>query len=82
MFDDASFMRKDYYFCMLSILETGQLRNRDMVVEKPFTQRWCSRWYDDACKWLRLKHQIYDTELKNLMERFVQQIKKIEHRML
>ncbi len=34
-----------------------------------------ARWYDDACKWLRLKHQIYDAGLKNLMERFVQQIK-------
>jgi putative transposase len=34
-------------------------------------------WYDDdACKWLlRLKHQVYGTELKNLMERFIQQIK-------
>ena len=27
MFDDSSFMRKDYYFCMLSILETAE-RNR------------------------------------------------------
>ena len=33
------------------------------------------RWYNDACKWLRLKHHVYDTRLKNLMERFVQQIK-------
>jgi putative transposase len=24
-------------------------------------------WYNDACKWLRLKHQVYGTELKNLM---------------
>ena len=32
-------------------------------------------WYDnDACKWLRLKHIIYKTDLKNIMERF-QQIK-------
>ena len=29
-----------------------------------------ARWYDDACKWLRLKHIVYGTELKkNLMER-------------
>jgi putative transposase len=34
-----------------------------------------ARWYNDACKWLRLKHYVYDTGLKNLMERFVQQIK-------
>ena len=33
------------------------------------------RWYNDAWKWLRLKHHVYDTRLKNLMERFVQQIK-------
>ena len=32
------------------------------------------RWYNDACKWLRLKHHVYDIRLKNLMEeRFVQQ---------
>jgi len=33
-------------------------------------------WYnDDASKWLRLKHIVYGTELKNIMERFIQQIK-------
>jgi putative transposase len=32
-------------------------------------------WYDDSCRWLRLKHQVYGTELKNLMERFIQHIK-------
>ena len=30
----------------------------------------------DACKWLRLKHQVYGTELKNVMERFIQKIKE------
>jgi putative transposase len=37
-----------------------------------------ARWYDDdddACKWLRLKHQVYGTELENVMERFIQKIK-------
>ncbi len=34
-----------------------------------------ARWYDNACKWLRLQHNVYDTELKNLMERFIQHIK-------
>ena len=34
-----------------------------------------ARWYMDACKWLRLKHQVYATELKNIMERFIQKIK-------
>ena len=32
-------------------------------------------WYNEACKWLRLKHHVYSTELKNIMERFIQQIK-------
>jgi transposase-like protein len=32
-------------------------------------------WYNDACRWLRLKHTVYGTELKNIMERFIQQIK-------
>lgn len=35
----------------------------------------CSMVYIDACKWLRLKHIVYGTELKNIMERFIQQIK-------
>ena len=33
-------------------------------------------WYnDEAFKWLRLRHIIYGTQLKNIMERFIQQIK-------
>jgi putative transposase len=50
-----------------------QLRNRYGSRKTIYTDG--ARWYNDACKWLRLKHQIYDSELKNLMERFVQQIK-------
>ncbi len=49
-----------------------QLRNR--YGRKPiFTDG--AQWYDDACKWLRLQHHVYGTELKNIMERFIQQIK-------
>jgi hypothetical protein len=33
------------------------------------------RWYITACRWLRLPHQMYGTELKNVMERFIQYIK-------
>jgi putative transposase len=33
-------------------------------------------WYNEACKWLRLPHHhLNGTKLKNLMERFIQQIK-------
>ena len=32
-------------------------------------------WYNDACKWLRLKHIVYGIELKNIMERFIRRIK-------
>jgi len=28
-----------------------------------------------ACKWLRVEHQAYGTEMKNMMERFIQYIK-------
>jgi transposase-like protein len=35
----------------------------------------CYMVYNDACKWLRLKHQVYGTELKNIIERFIQKIK-------
>lgn len=31
--------------------------------------------YNDACRWLRLPLKVYGTKLKNIMERFVQQIK-------
>ncbi|AIC14486.1 DDE-type integrase/transposase/recombinase [Nitrososphaera viennensis] len=34
-----------------------------------------AQWYNDACRWLRLRHYVYGTELKNLMERFIQHIK-------
>jgi len=35
-----------------------------------------AHWYNDACKWLRLKHIVYETAtMKNLIERFIQQIK-------
>lgn len=34
-----------------------------------------AHWYNDACKWLRLKHRVYGTEMKNMIERFIQQIK-------
>ena len=34
-----------------------------------------AHWYNDACKWLRLKHHVYGAELKNVMERFIQKIK-------
>ena len=34
-----------------------------------------AHWYHLACKWLRLKHRVYGTALKNLMERFVQYLK-------
>src|SRR5215207_84396 len=32
-------------------------------------------WYNDACRWLRLRHCVYGTDLKNIMERFIQHIK-------
>lgn len=49
-----------------------QLRNR--YGRKPiFTDG--APWYNDACRWLRLKHQIYGIEMKNVMERFIQHIK-------
>jgi putative transposase len=47
-------------------------RLRDRYGRKPvFTDG--ALWYNDACRWLRLKHHVYGTELKNLMERFIQQ---------
>jgi putative transposase len=34
-----------------------------------------ARWYNDACRWLRMPHYIYGTEWKNRMERFIQHVK-------
>jgi putative transposase len=35
-----------------------------------------ARWYNIACRWLGLPHhQMYGTELKNVIERFIQHIK-------
>lgn len=49
-----------------------KLRNR--YGRKPiFTDG--AHWYSKACRWLRLQHHVYGTKLKNLMERFIQQIK-------
>lgn len=45
-----------------------ELRNRYGSRRPIFTDG--ARWYsNDACKWLRLKHQIYGNRFKNLMER-------------
>ena len=32
-------------------------------------------WYYQVCRWLRMKQYIYESDLKNKMERFVQKIK-------
>jgi transposase-like protein len=35
-----------------------------------------SYYYDQACKWLKIRHYVYDQEDKNVMERAVQYINK------
>jgi len=74
MFDDASISRERTIFVCYQFFR--QLRNRYGNRKPIYTDG--ARWYNDVCKWLRLKHHVYDTRLKNLIERFVQQIKKIE----
>ena len=54
------------------VVNSSELRKR-FRRKRIFTDG--ARWYKDACKWLRLKHQVYSTELKNVMERFIQKIK-------
>jgi putative transposase len=47
---------------------------RDRYGSKPvFTDG--GLWYSLACRWLRLKHHVYGTEWKNIMERFIQYLK-------
>jgi len=35
-----------------------------------------AHYYDQACRWLRIKHVVYNQEDKNVMERAVQYINK------
>jgi transposase-like protein len=72
MFDDEYLSRERTIFVCYRFFR--QLRNR-YGGRKPIFTDGGARWYNDACKWLRLNHQVYGSELKNLMERFVQQIK-------
>ena len=64
------YLQRKNHFCMLSVLQTIRTRFGNKPI---FTDS--AHWYNDACRWLRLKHVIYGTELKNIMERFIQQIK-------
>ena len=32
-------------------------------------------WYPLAARWARLKHTVYDDELRNVMERFIEKVK-------
>ena len=66
MFDDAYIKRKKELSWYVIILKELRKRFRRKRI---FTDG--ARWYKDACKWLRLKHQVYSTELKNVMERLI-----------
>jgi putative transposase len=47
---------------------------RDRYGRKPvFTDG--ALWYNTACRWLRLKHNVYGIKMKNVMERFIQYLK-------
>ena len=56
------------------IINSSKNYGRDLAEENSYLQDG-ARWYNDACKWLRLKHQVYGNELKNKIERFIQKIK-------
>jgi transposase-like protein len=75
MFDDApSFSRENGFFVCYQFFK--QLRNR-LGGKKPICTDDAPVWYDTACRWLRLKHHVFGTELKKnlLMERFIQYLK-------
>jgi transposase-like protein len=71
MFNDASLKRKNHFHMCYKFFKL--LRDRYGIRKPIFTDG--ARWYDEACKWLRLHHNVYGPELKNLMERFIQHIK-------
>ena len=72
MFNDASINKRKNHLSVLSVQFFKQLRNR--FGRKPIMTDGAT-WYYQACRWLRMKHCIYGTNLKNKMERFVQKIK-------
>ena len=55
----TSFKRKNYFY-LLSVLQTDKRK----VWKETDLYWWCAQWYIDACKWLRLKHIVYGTELE------------------
>ena len=67
----TSFKRKNYFYLCYKFFK--QIREKYGGKKPIYTDG--AQWYIDACKWLRLKHIVYGTELKNIMERFIQQIK-------
>jgi transposase-like protein len=72
MLDDSSVKGKNHLFVCYQFLK--QLRRRRYGLKPIHTDG--AHCYSDACKWwLRLKHYIREIEMKNLMERFIQQIK-------
>jgi hypothetical protein len=67
------YIKRKNDFCLLSIFQADQ---NEIWKKETNLHWWRLLWYNDACKWwLRLKHIIYGTELKNIIERFIQQIK-------
>jgi len=58
----------------LYVINSSNRYGRNLA-EKPYSQMVLDGIWMDACKWLRIKHQVYATELKNIMERFIQKIK-------
>ncbi len=44
-----------------------------MVASIQYTQ--INHYYDQACRWLRIRDDVYDQEDKNVMERAIQYIK-------
>jgi hypothetical protein len=47
-----------------------------MVASIPYVQMELINYYDQACKWLKIRHYVYNQEDKNIMERAVQYINK------
>jgi putative transposase len=64
------YIKGENYLCVLSVFK--QIRTK-FGSKSIYTDG--AYWYNEACKWLRLRHIIYGTQLKNIMERFIQQIK-------
>ena len=74
MFDDDACINTEKELSCY-VINSSKNYGRDLA-ENAYSEMVLYGRYKDACKWLRLKHQVYGTELENIIIKiFIQRIK-------